>query len=34
MTGATHVACLTLINLKDLDGAKNVDLPCEAILDL
>ena len=34
MTGATPVACLTLINLKDLDGAKNVDLPCEAILDL
>jgi adenine phosphoribosyltransferase len=32
--GGTPVACLTVINLKDLHGEKAVDLPCKSLLDL
>jgi adenine phosphoribosyltransferase len=32
--GATPVACLTMINLKDLHGEKFVELPCKSLLDL
>ncbi len=31
---AVPVACLTMINLKDLHGEKNVGIPCRSILDL
>ena len=33
-TGATPVGCVTVINLKELEGEKKVDLPCSSLFEL